>query len=199
MTPSGRDPGILDALAAVRQAMRAGDPGPESFPDQGFDLRFVERTAPLLEFFYKTYFRVRLRGVENIPATGPAMIVSNHSGGLPYDGAILIHAIGRDHPAHRRVRPLVATFALRSRWMRHVVARFGGVLASIDNGLSLLDRGELVGVFPEGLKGVGKLFRERYRLRNFGRGGFVRLARRARVPIVPVAIVGAEEIHPVIG
>lgn len=198
MKPQAHDPGIRDALAAVREAMRAGDPGPDAMPDHGFDPRFVARTAPLLDFFYRTYFRVRLRGVENIPE-GAALVVANHSGGLPYDGAILVHAISREHPTHRRLRPLVATFAVRSPWMRHVVARYGCVLASLDNGLELLGRGELCGVFPEGLRGVGKLFRERYRLRNFGRGGFVRLARRARVPIVPVAIVGAEEIHPVIG
>jgi 1-acyl-sn-glycerol-3-phosphate acyltransferase len=83
--------------------------------------------------------------------------------------------------------------------MSGVVSRIGGVRASMDNALALLDRGELVGVFPEGLKGVGKLYRERYRLSHFGRGGFVRLARQANVPILPVAIVGAEEIHPLLG
>jgi len=97
------------------------------------------------------------------------------------------------------LRPLVANFAFRSSWMRPIICRIGGVRASMENALSLLARGDLVGVFPEGLRGVGKLFRERYRLAHFGRGGFVRLARTAGVPIIPVAIVGAEEIHPVLG
>ena len=110
-----------------------------------------------------------------------------------------MYGIHRDHPAHRRVRPLVANFAFRAGWMSNVVARVGGVRASRETALPLLAAGELVAVFPEGLKGVGKLYRERYRLARFGRGGFVRLAAEARCRCIPVAIVGAEEIHPVIG
>jgi 1-acyl-sn-glycerol-3-phosphate acyltransferase len=125
--------------------------------------------------------------------------VANHSGGLPYDGAMLIYGMFRDHPLHRRLRTLIANFAFRSPWMRNVVARIGGVRASMETAMPLLADGNLVGVFPEGLKGVGKMFRERYRLSRFGRGGFVRLAREAKVPIIPVAIVGAEEIHPLLG
>ena len=127
------------------------------------------------------------------------MLVANHSGGLPYDGAMLMHAMHQHHPAHRVLRPLVANFAFQSAWMRPVVARIGGVRASMQNALALCRTGQLIGVFPEGLRGVGKLYRERYRLTYFGRGGFVRLARTADVPIVPVAIVGAEETHPMIG
>jgi 1-acyl-sn-glycerol-3-phosphate acyltransferase len=192
-------PGIRDALAAVYDAIRAGLPSPDELPDGGFDPAFVERTAPLLEFLFATYFRIRLEGTEHIPDRGPALVVANHSGGLPYDGALLIHGLRTRHPAHRRLRPLVANFAFRARWMAPVVARIGGVRASMANALALLARGELVGVFPEGLRGVGKLYRERYRLTHFGRGGFVRLARAAGVPIIPVAIVGAEETHPLLG
>ena len=112
---------------------------------------------------------------------------------------MLIHAFFRLHPQHRPLRPLVANFAFRSRWMAPVISRIGGVRASMENALDLLTTGKLVGVFPEGLRGVGKLYRERYRLSHFGRGGFVRLAREAKVPIIPVAIVGAEEIHPLLG
>ena len=160
---------------------------------------FVERTAPLLEFLWSRYFRVRLLGIENVPNEGAALLVGNHSGGIPYDGAMLLHGIRRDHPRHRHVRPLIANFAFRSGWMANVVARVGCVRASMETALPMLARGELVAVFPEGLKGVGKLYRERYRLARFGRGGFVRLAREAQVPLLPVAVVGAEEIHPVIG
>jgi len=193
------DPTMRSAIGTVLSTMRAGNVDPATLPDDGHDPTFVEQIAPLLEFLYAKYFRVTLRGVENLPSNGPALLVANHSGGLPYDGAMLIYALFRDHPAHRRVRPLVADFVFSSSWMRHVVARSGGVRASAANGERLLEGGQVVAVFPEGLKGVGKAFRERYRLRYFGRGGFVRLARRAGVPITPVAIVGAEEIHPMLG
>ena len=117
-------------------------------------------------------------GIENVPDAGAALLVGNHSGGIPYDGAMLLYGVYRDHPRHRRVRPLVANFAFRSGWMANVVSRIGGVRASTETALPLLAAGELVAVFPEGLKGVGKMYRERYRLARFGRGGFVRLARR---------------------
>jgi len=194
---------VRSAAAAVIEAMRAGY-GPEArkpaeLPDSGHDPAFLERAAPLLEFLWSRYFRVRLLGLEHVPASGAALLVANHSGGIPYDGAMLLYGIFRDHPQHRRVRPLVANFAFHSGWISHVIARVGGVRASTDTALPLLSAGNLVAVFPEGLKGVGKLFRERYRLARFGRGGFVRLAREAQAPLLPVAIVGAEEIHPVVG
>lgn len=201
VTPPDEHP-FRSALAAVYAAMRAGyDPHtapPDQAADHGHDQHFLEQVAPLLDFLYTKYFRVRLLGIENVPATGPALLVANHSGGVPYDGAMLIHAIFREHPNHRRLRALVANFVFRSPWMSQVIARLGGVRAASGFARELLSAGELVGVFPEGLRGVGKLFRERYRLERFGRGGFVRLARETGVPIVPVAIVGAEEIHPVI-
>ena len=195
-------PSIRSALATVYAAMRAGyDPAVapvDAAPDQGHDPHFLDEITPLLEFLYTKYFRVRMLGIENLPETGPGLVVANHSGGVPYDGAMLIHGIHREHPQHRRLRPLVANFAFRSPWMSQVVARIGGIRAAPSCARELLAAGELVGVFPEGLRGVGKLFRERYRLERFGRGGFVRLAREAEVPIFPVAIVGAEEIHPVL-
>jgi 1-acyl-sn-glycerol-3-phosphate acyltransferase len=192
------DPAIKDALKAMVEAVRETMPEPSTLPDHGFDLAFLDRTAPALAFLWSRYFRVRLVGLENLPASGAALLVSNHSGGLPYDGAMLIHACHALHPAHRALRPLVATFAFRSSWIRPLVARIGGVRASMRNALDLCERGQLVGVFPEGLRGVGKPYRERYRLTHFGRGGFVRLAHAAQAPIIPVAIVGAEETHPVV-
>ncbi|HXI58475.1 MAG TPA: lysophospholipid acyltransferase family protein [Polyangia bacterium] len=196
-------PTIRSALAAVVEAMRSAyGPDavkPQQLADGGHDETFIERTAPLLEFLYAKYFRVRMIGIENVPAEGPALLVANHSGGLPYDGAMLIYGIYREHPHHRRLRALVANFAFHSGWMANVVAKIGGVRASQETAQPLLAAGNLVGVFPEGLKGVGKLYRERYRLARFGRGGFARLSRQTQVPMIPVAIVGAEEIHPVMG
>jgi 1-acyl-sn-glycerol-3-phosphate acyltransferase len=192
------DPATRAAFTAVVEAMRERIPDPATLPDFGFDPAFLNKTAPLLEFLWSKYFRVAITGMENIPAEGSALLVTNHSGGLPYDGAMLIHATHTRLPASRPLRPLVANFAFQSSWMRPVVARIGGVRASMQNALALCGNGQLVGVFPEGLRGVGKLYRERYRLTHFGRGGFVRLARTANVPIIPVAIVGAEETHPLL-
>lgn len=192
------DPAVKAALAAVVEKMRERIPDPATLPDFGFEPSFLDQTAPALAFLWSRYFRVRLEGIENVPADGPALLVANHSGGLPYDGAMLIHATRVHHPAKRPLRPLVASFAFQSSWMRPVVARIGGVRASMQNAVALCRAGQLLGVFPEGLRGVGKLYRERYRLTYFGRGGFVRLARTADVPILPVAIVGAEETHPVL-
>jgi 1-acyl-sn-glycerol-3-phosphate acyltransferase len=192
------DPAVKAALAALVETMRERIPDATTLPDFGFAPEFLKKTAPVLEFLWSKYFRVRLTGMENIPDQGAALLVANHSGGLPWDGAMLMHATHFHHPAHRPLRPLVASFAFHSSWMRPVVARVGGVRASMDNAVALCKAGQLIGVFPEGLRGVGKLYRERYRLTHFGRGGFVRLARTANVPIIPVAIVGAEETHPVL-
>lgn len=203
MSAGPSDRTIRTALAAVvdtiRSAYRADGKRWKEGPDFGHDPGFLLETAPLLDFLWSRYFRVRLEGIENVPETGPALLVGNHSGGIPYDGAMLLYGVYRNHPQHRRVRPLVANFAFRAGWMANVIARIGGVRASTGTAVTLLQAGELVAVFPEGLKGVGKLFRERYRLARFGRGGFARLAAEARVPLLPVAIVGAEEIHPVVG
>src|SRR5262245_3763423 len=197
------EPTVKSAFATIVEAMRAGYGAaakrPTDLPDGGHDPTFLERTAPLLEFMWSRYFRVRLLGLENVPDHGAALLVANHSGGIPYDGAMLLYGIYRDHPRHRRVRPLIANFAFHSGWMSHVVGRIGCVRASTETAIPLLAAGNLLAVFPEGLRGVGKLYRERYRLARFGRGGFARLAREAEAPMLPVAIVGAEEIHPVIG
>jgi 1-acyl-sn-glycerol-3-phosphate acyltransferase len=202
MSDPSNSPSFRSALATLYAAMRAGYdasiPPPEQAPDHGHDPRFLEQLAPFLDFLYAKYFRVRMLGIENVPVTGAALLVANHSGGVPYDGAMLIHGIFREHPSHRRLRALVANFAFRSPWMCQPMARIGGVRATSGGARQLLGAGELVAVFPEGLRGVGKLFRERYRLEKFGRGGFARLAAEANVPIIPVAIVGAEEIHPVL-
>jgi 1-acyl-sn-glycerol-3-phosphate acyltransferase len=142
------------------------------------------------------WWRVTLTGVENIPDTGRALLVANHSGVLPWDGAMVKRGIAREHPAHRTARMLVldmfTTLPFLQPWLRHM----GEVRACPENGERLLRRDELVGVFPEGVKGVGKLFRDRYRLARFGRGGFVRLALVTGAPIIPVSVVGAEEVHP---
>jgi 1-acyl-sn-glycerol-3-phosphate acyltransferase len=165
----------------------------------GRDPRYAARVDPLLEFLYTRYFRVTTQGLEHIPATGRAIIVANHSGTLPYDGAMLMYAVRRDAASHRDVRPLVEDFVFHFPYLGTFMNRIGGVRACQENAERLLEKDQLVAVFPEGEKGIGKMYRERYRLQRFGRGGFIKLALRTGAPIIPAAIVGAEEIHPMVG
>ena len=164
----------------------------------GRDPNVAARIDPLLDFLYRTYFRVETRGLGHIPDDGRALIVANHSGTLPYDGAMIMHAVAKEHPATRAVRPLVEDFVFHFPWLGTLMNRIGGVRACPENAERLLLQDQLVAVFPEGIKGIGKLFRERYQLQRFGRGGFVKLALKCDAPIIPTAVVGAEEIHPMV-
>ncbi len=164
----------------------------------GRDPLQAARVAPLLEFLYRRYFRVEAIGLDNVPDHGRALLVANHSGTLPYDGAMVMHAVRSEHPSRRDVRPLVEDFVFHFPYLGTFINRIGGVRACQENATRLLERDQLVVVFPEGVKGVGKLYKERYKLQRFGRGGFVKLALRTRATIVPVAIVGAEETHPML-
>ena len=165
----------------------------------GRDPMYTARVEPMLDFLYRRYFRVEVIGIENVPTAGRGLVVANHSGTLPYDGAMVMHAIKRDHPAHRDVRPLVEDFVFHFPFLGTFMNRVGGVRACQENAERLLLQDQLAAVFPEGVKGIGKLYRDRYRLQRFGRGGFIKLALRTDSPIIPCAILGAEEIHPMIG
>ncbi|MFH2005649.1 MAG: lysophospholipid acyltransferase family protein [bacterium] len=164
----------------------------------GFDPKVADRLGPLLSWLYESYFRVELRGLNNVPSSGRALLVANHSGTLPMDAAMLMVGVQRDHEAHRMVRPLVEDFVYHSPVLGAVIRRIGGVRANFDNAERLLERGRVAAVFPEGIQGVGKPFRDRYQLQRFGRGGFVKLALKTRSPIIPVSIVGAEEAYPLL-
>jgi 1-acyl-sn-glycerol-3-phosphate acyltransferase len=170
----------------------------EEVDEFGYDRRFTETLRPLFEFLYTVWWRVEAAGVENVPAKGPGLIVSNHSGVLPWDGMMVKLAVRHEHPARRECRMLALDMFALLPFLAPLLAKNGEVRANQENGERLLRKGELVGVFPEGVKGVGKYFKHRYRLARFGRGGFVRLALRAGAPIIPCAVVGAEEIHPVV-
>lgn len=167
--------------------------------DFGRDPRATARWEWLFEFLYTRWFRVQAIGVENIPARGRALLVANHAGTLPYDSAMVMHAVRRDHPSRRDVRPLVEDTVFHLPFLGPIMNRIGGVRADPANAERLLEKDELVAVFPEGEKGMGKLWKDRYRLQRFGRGGFVKLALRTRAPIIPVAVVGAEEAAPMLG
>jgi 1-acyl-sn-glycerol-3-phosphate acyltransferase len=164
----------------------------------GRDPVFAETLRPFFEFLYGVWWRVEASGIEHIPARGAALLVSNHSGVLPYDGAMIKLAIENNHPARRVCRMLILDMFALLPFLAPTLMKHGEVRAHPDNAERLLGKGELVGVFPEGVKGVGKYFTERYRLARFGRGGFVRIALRTGAPIIPCAVVGAEEIHPIL-
>jgi 1-acyl-sn-glycerol-3-phosphate acyltransferase len=166
--------------------------------DFGYDPVFAETLRPFLEFLYRVWWRVEATGVDNVPSLGPGLVVANHSGVLPYDGAMVKTAIRQEHPAARECRMLMLDMFALMPVLAPALTKHGEVRASADNAERLLRQGSLVGVFPEGVKGVGKHFRDRYRLARFGRGGFVRIALRTGAPIIPCAVVGAEEIHPIL-
>jgi 1-acyl-sn-glycerol-3-phosphate acyltransferase len=195
-----RGAGLDQALARGLAFLRRRLTGDYEVDDFGFDQDLTDEVLlTLLRPVYERYFRVEVRGVEHVPAEGGALIVANHSGTLPWDGLMLQLAIRDRHPADRHLRLLAADLVFRLPVISELARKAGHTLACAEDALELLERGELVGVMPEGFKGVGKPFAERYKLQRFGRGGFVATALRARVPIVPCSIVGAEEIYPMLG
>jgi len=165
----------------------------------GYDPIFDRFIRPLIDFFYTKYWRVDTYGIHNVPQTGGALLVGNHSGGLPYDAAMLKMAIYKEHPAHRGTRFMVEDFLFHFPFLGSFMNRLGGVRASPENAQELLSHNHPVLVFPEGVKGLGKLYRDKYQLARFGRGGFVRLCLKTGAPMIPVAFIGPEEIHPMIG
>jgi 1-acyl-sn-glycerol-3-phosphate acyltransferase len=162
----------------------------------GFDEDFADLVEPFFGFLYDRWWRVQVEGAHRVPAHGRALLASNHAGILPWDGTMISLALLREHPLPRHPRFLVLNWAFDLPWISAFIRRVGGVVASPYNALRLLEQDQLVAVFPEGVKGTGKPFGERYRLQRFGRGGFVEIALRASAPIVPVAVVGSEEIYP---
>jgi 1-acyl-sn-glycerol-3-phosphate acyltransferase len=157
---------------------------------------FFDRT--LYDFYYNLWFRCEVEGIEHVPAEGGALLVSNHSGALPPDAPMIAKAIKEEHPHPRPLHLTVENFFKGYPGLSMLLPKIGGVTAHPANVHRLLcDEQQLVLVFPEGRKGTEKLFKDRYRLRRFGRGGFVEAAMRARAPIVPIAVVGAEEAMPI--
>jgi 1-acyl-sn-glycerol-3-phosphate acyltransferase len=184
------------ALAFLRRRLT----GDYEVDDFGYDPHLTdELLISLLRPLYRDWFRVEVRGLENIPAEGGALVVANHSGTLPWDGVMLQVAVRDEHPAGRHLRLLAADLVFMVPGLNQLARKAGHTLACAEDAELLLRRGELLGVMPEGFKGLGKPFSQRYKLQRFGRGGFVATALRAGVPIVPCSVVGAEEIHPMLG
>jgi 1-acyl-sn-glycerol-3-phosphate acyltransferase len=187
---------VASALAFVRRRL-TGDVEVDEF---GFDPELTEKVLlAALRPLYERYFRVEARGLENVPSEGGALVVANHSGTVPLDSVMTQIAILDHHPARRHLRMLGADLVFQTPVVSSLARKSGTTLACNADAERLLGKGEVVGVWPEGFKGIGKPFSERYKLQRFGRGGFVSAALKARVPIVPCSIVGAEEIYPILG
>jgi 1-acyl-sn-glycerol-3-phosphate acyltransferase len=191
---------IMEMVQFVYQQRALARRGPDYAVDEfGFDAQWTESLLTLFKALYRDYWRVETTGIENVPATGRALLVSNHAGVLPWDGTMIKTAIFAEHAHPRHVRALVASLFMGMPVLSWFLRRTGQTVGHPDDTRRLLDRDELVLVFPEGVKGTGKPFKDRYRLRRFGRGGFVATAIRAGAPIIPISVVGSEEIYPMIG
>jgi len=187
-------------VAAAADFVRRRAAGDYEVDESGFDPDFhASVVMPLSRAVYRQWFRVRMRGLEHVPDVGPALVVANHSGVLPFDAIMLHTGLFDEHPNHRNLHLLGADLVYAIPGLASLARKSGHTRARPAEAERLLAGGELVGVFPEGFKGIGKPFSERYQLQRFGRGGFAATAIQAAVPIIPCAIVGAEEIYPMIG
>ncbi len=193
--PSGWDAKLAGGLAFLRRRITGDYP----VDDFGFDADLTQHVLmPPLRPLYEKWFRVETRGLDNVPDSGAALLVANHSGTVPMDALMTSLALLDHHPAHRHLRLLGADLVFTLPVIAPLARKSGTTLACQADTERLLNSGELVGVFPEGFKGIGKPYSERYKLQRFGRGGFVSAALRAGKPIIPCSIVGAEEIYPML-
>jgi 1-acyl-sn-glycerol-3-phosphate acyltransferase len=185
-------------LATFLAFLRRRLTGDYAVDEYGFDQEVAEKVLfASLRPIAEKWFRIETRGLENLPADGGALVVSNHSGTLPVDSLMTMFTV-HEHTG-RFLRPLGADLVFRLPLVGSLARKGGATLACNEDAERMLSAGELVGVWPEGFKGIGKPFAERYRLQRFGRGGFVSAAVRTCVPIVPLSVVGAEEIYPLVG
>ena len=191
---------LRERVAAVAGFVQRRLDGEYEIDEFGFDPDLTASILmPMVRVLYRDWFRVKMRGLENIPGSDAALVVANHAGVLPFDMIMVQTGLFYEHPQHRNLRLLGADLIYELPVLAQLARKSGHTLASPPEAAKLLAAGELVGVCPEGYKGTGKPFSERYKLRRFGRGGFAVSAISAGVPIIPCAIVGAEEIYPMIG
>ena len=188
--------GFLHLFAVMQDALSSRG----AVDEFGFDPEFTTHLLlPLLRPLYRSWFRIDVEGAEHVPSSGAGLLVSNHAGAIAVDAVMTQVAIHDALPSPRYLRMLAADLVFNVPILADVATRAGHVHASVPAAETLLSRGELVGVWPEGFKGVGKPFHKRYQLQRFGRGGFVSVALRTGAPLIPTAIVGSEEIYPIIG
>ncbi|HEY7047739.1 MAG TPA: lysophospholipid acyltransferase family protein [Jatrophihabitantaceae bacterium] len=194
--PSALEQRVAAGLAFLRRRL-TGDYEVDEF---GFDPDLTDEVLlPVFRPLLDHWFRADVIGLHNVPREGGALLVANHAGALwALDSVMCSVAVHDRHPAHRYLRLLGADLVFTTPVLGEMARKSGATLACNDDAERLLGAGELVGVFPEGFKGIGKPFSERYKLQRFGRGGFVAAALKTSVPIIPVSIVGSEEIHPML-
>ncbi len=185
---------VTELTALVQRRLR----GEFAIDSYGMDAELIELVRPFAGFLYRSWWRVTAEGLDGVPGDGPALLLANHSGVLPWDSAMIATAVLEEHPSARLVRTLHVPWLAMVPGAAPALAAFGQVQALPENAARLLDEGQLVCVFPEGAQGAGKLFWNRYRLTGFEAGEYIRLALRVGAPIIPVAVVGAEEIYPMI-
>ena len=185
---------LAELLAFARRRVT----GDYEVDEYGLDPEITERfLMEMVRPLATKWFRVEVRGVENIPAEGGALVVANHSGTIPVDGVMTMFAV--KETTGRNLRPLGADLVFRLPFVGELARKAGATLACNEDAIRMLSHGELAAVWPEGFKGIGKPYSDRYKLQRFGRGGFVSAAIKTGVPIVPCSIVGAEEIYPLVG
>lgn len=201
----GDEPGVVSGvfgdprLRAWAQFLQRRMRGQYLVDEYGYDEELTEEMLlPLLRPMYHRYWRVDVRGIENLPDDGPAILACNHSGVIPWDAAMLLVAVKEEHPARPVLRILTADMQWAMPVVSHLSRKAGNTVANDTDALRMLFEGEIVAMFPEGFKGIGKPFRDRYRLQRFGRNSFVEVAMRTGAPIIPVGIVGAEETYPML-
>ena len=186
-------------IGAIAEFIRKRMMGDYTVDEFGFDPHLNNAIfLPLLRVLFKSWFRVEVSGIENLPTSGAALVVANHAGVLPFDGLMTAVAVHDKHPTHRDLRLLAADMVFDMPMIGQAARKAGHTMACTSDAHRLLAAGELTAVFPEGYKGLGKHFKDRYKLQRFGRGGFVSAALRTKAPIVPCSIVGSEEIYPMI-
>ncbi|MFW0795208.1 lysophospholipid acyltransferase family protein [Gordonia sp. CPCC 205515] len=196
---SGIRGAVADSLTATAGFIRERMTGEYEVDEFGFDPHFTESVwFPAVRQVYENWFRVEVTGVENLPREGGALLVANHAGTIPVDALMTSVAVHDNHPTNRFLRVLAADMVFDMPGVSEVARRIGGTLACTNDADRLLRAGELTAVWPEGYKGIGKLYKDRYKLQRFGRGGFVTTALRNAAPIIPVSIVGSEEIYPML-
>jgi len=186
-------------ISAISEFLRKRLDGDYVVDEFGFDPHLNDAVfMPVLRGLFRNWFRVAVSGIENLPETGAALVVANHAGVLPLDGLMASVAVHDHHPGNRDLRMLAADLVFDMPVLGQAARKAGHTMACTSDAHRLLAGGELTAVFPEGYKGLGKHFRDRYKLQRFGRGGFVSAAIRTHAPIVPCSIVGSEEIYPMV-
>lgn len=196
MNPEAAAHTLVGLLAHARSLLARRGDGEYREDEWGFDEGYAEAVHPLFEFLYEHWWRVRISGVENVPSHGRALLVANRAGSIfPFDGTMIGTGILKEHPLPRRPRMLVEEGVFELPFFGLFVRKVGGVPANPANAERLLEQEHLVTLFPEGAKGIEKPYTKRYRLEQF-EGEFVETALRTGAPLVPVAVVGAEEIYP---